>query len=55
MATRYINTVIPRVQPTRSTITVAGIVGTSLSGVGRSIKLGAQNVEDFIIEMAIGE
>ena len=29
--TRSLNTVIPRDQPTRSAITVAGIVGTSLS------------------------
>jgi hypothetical protein len=30
-ATRCLNTVIPRVQPTRSAITVAGIVGTNSS------------------------
>ena len=30
-ATRALNTVIPRLQPTRSAITVAGIVGTSLN------------------------
>ena len=30
-ATRSLNTVIPRVHPTRSAITVAGIVGTTFS------------------------